>query len=139
MTTGDSAAIIDFRPLSRAQFFSDVKLGLAPQALCLRLLRRLSDSLFKAFVSGLILARSPVMYRILQVISTIVILGVAIVLSFILIWLIGAHGVIACGKWVFDSPTWYLDVMLLIGIPLSVIGGSVALYFWCSWRRLRIE
>jgi len=79
------------------------------------------------------------MYRILQVISTIVILGAAVLLSFILIWLIGAHGVIACGKGIFDNPTWYLDVMLLTGIPLSVIGGSVVLYIWCSSRRLRVE
>jgi hypothetical protein len=75
-------------------------------------------------------------YRILQVLSASVIFVVAMLLSFILIWLIGGHGVIACGKGIFDDPTWYLDVMLLIGISLSVIAGSVVLFLWCSSRRL---
>jgi hypothetical protein len=75
-------------------------------------------------------------YRILQVLSASVILVAAILLSFILIWLIGGHGVIACGKGIFDDPSWFLDVMLLIGIPLSVIAGSGVLFRWCSSRRL---
>lgn len=75
-------------------------------------------------------------YRFLQALSVIVIVGAGIFLSFILIWLIPGHGVIACGKGVFDNPTWYLDVMVLIGTPLSVIGASGALFLWCSSKRL---
>jgi len=39
--TGDSVKFIGCRPLSRARFINRCYLGLAPQALCLRLLRRL--------------------------------------------------------------------------------------------------
>jgi hypothetical protein len=75
-------------------------------------------------------------YRILQALSVTVIFGAGILLSFILIWLVQGHGVIACGKGIFDDPTWYLDVMLLIGIPLSLISGGGVLFLWCSSRHL---
>jgi len=75
-------------------------------------------------------------YRILQVLSASVILGAEMLLSYIFIWLIEGHGIIACGRGIFDDPTWYLDVMLLIGIPLSLIAGSGVLFLWCSSRRL---
>ena len=75
-------------------------------------------------------------YRILQVLSVTVVFGAVVLLSLILIWLIPGHGVIACGRGVFDDPTWYLDVAPLIGIPLSVICGGGVLFLWCSSRRL---
>lgn len=75
-------------------------------------------------------------YRILQVLSASVILGAEMLLAFILIWLIEGHGIIACGRGIFDNATWYVDVVLLIGIPLGVIAGSGVLFLWCSSRRL---
>jgi len=74
-------------------------------------------------------------YRIIQVPSVTVILAAEILLSFILIWLVEGHGIIACGKGVFDDPKWFLDVILLVGIPLSVMGGSTMLFLWCSSKR----
>jgi hypothetical protein len=49
-------------------------------------------------------------YRILQVLSASVILGAEMLLSYIFIWLIEGHGIIACGRGIFDDPTWYLDL-----------------------------
>ncbi len=79
------------------------------------------------------------MYRILQVLSVTVILGAAMLLSFILIWLVQGHGVIACGRGIFDDPIWYLAVALLIGIPLTVMAGGGVLFLWCSSRRLCVK
>ena len=46
--TGDSVESTGCHPLSRALLITEFNLGLAPQALCCRLLRRLSDFLCKA-------------------------------------------------------------------------------------------
>lgn len=75
-------------------------------------------------------------YRVVQVLSVTVMLAAEILLSFILVWLIEGHGVIACGKGVFDDPNWFLAVVLFTGIPLSVIGASITLFLWCSSKRL---
>jgi len=71
-------------------------------------------------------------YRLVQVISVAVILAAEILLSLILVWLVGAHGVIACGKGVFDDPNWFRSVVGLVGIPFGAIGAGVALFLWCS-------
>jgi uncharacterized membrane protein YhdT len=78
----------------------------------------------------------PGKYRIIEALSITLILVAELLLSYILVWLIEGHGVIACGKGVFDNPNWFVYVILLLGIPLSVIGGAGILFFWCSGRRL---
>ena len=73
---------------------------------------------------------------VLRVLGIIVMISGEIVLSLILVWLIGAHGVIACGKGVFDDPRWYLAVIELVGPPLIAIVGGGALFLWSSSKRL---
>ena len=74
-------------------------------------------------------------YRTLQVIALLAFLASTLVLFVILTWLIGAHGVIACGKGVFDSPDWFLQVVVLTGVPTLLVIGSGVLFNWC-WKRL---
>lgn len=73
-------------------------------------------------------------YRIIQATCLAVFLVSVILLAFILVWLIEGHGVVACGKGIFDSPTWLFDVTLFIGVPalLSFVAGW--LFLWCSNR-----
>lgn len=78
-------------------------------------------------------------YRAIQVFSVMVILAAEMVLSFILIWLIKGHGIIACGRGISDDPAWFADVLLMIGIPFSMILGGVMLFLWCSSRRLFVS
>src|SRR3569832_873319 len=58
--TGDSVKCEVFRPLSRAlaHFFGSINLGLAPQALCFRLLRRL-----RSIIQFRLLVQSPSVMR----------------------------------------------------------------------------
>lgn len=58
-------------------------------------------------------------------------------LSFILIWIIRAQGVIACGKGIFDSSTWVLDLGVIIGVPSILIIGSGLLYVWCAKQAVK--
>lgn len=73
-------------------------------------------------------------YRIIQVLSTIVLIVAVVSLSIVLMWLIQGHGVIACGRGVFDDPAWFLDIVVLVGVPASLIVGSGALILWSSLR-----
>jgi len=71
-------------------------------------------------------------YRIIQLFSLVVLLLAEVLLSFILTWLIKGHGVIACGRGIFDSSTWLLDVIVFIGVPTLFIVGAGSLFLWCS-------
>ena len=73
-------------------------------------------------------------YRIIQALSVIVLIVAEVLLSFILMWLINGHGVIACGKGIFDSPRWPLDVSVFIAAPTVFIVGAGSLFLWCSKR-----
>ena len=55
-------------------------------------------------------------------------------LSLIAFWLIRGHGVIACGKGIFDSNTWASDVFVIVGVPVLFILGAGAIFFWSSSR-----
>ena len=74
------------------------------------------------------------LYQLIQVTSLVVSLIAGMVLLVILGWLIGGHGVIACGKGVFDSATWLSDIMLLVGVPATIAVASATLYRKCSSR-----
>ena len=84
------------------------------------------------------LAQRPVMsvshYRVLQVTSVLVLLAAEVILSLILVWLIRWHGVIACGKGLFDNPNWPASVIILVGVPGILVFGAGALFLWCSHR-----
>ena len=73
-------------------------------------------------------------YRSIQVISVAALVVAVVVLSLILVWLVKGHGVVACGKGIFDSQNWFLDLTVLTGIPSVLIIGTGALFFWCSKR-----
>jgi len=55
-------------------------------------------------------------------------------LLIILVWLICGHGVIGCGRGVFDSPTVFSDILLLVGVPISLFVASVKVFLKCSTR-----
>ena len=73
-------------------------------------------------------------YQILRVLAVLIALTVGTLLCFILLWLIGAHGVIACGRGIFNNPDWPIDVVVLIGTPSILFIGSIALIRHCSKR-----
>jgi len=73
-------------------------------------------------------------YLIIQVVSVAALVAAEVVLSLILVWLVKGHGVIACGKGIFDSPNWFLEVTVLTGIPSVLVVGAGALFFWSSKR-----
>ena len=73
---------------------------------------------------------------VLRVLGIVIMVSGEMVLSWILTWLIERHGVIACGKGVFDDPLWFLDVIELVGPPLSAIIGGGVLFLWSSSKRL---
>jgi len=75
-------------------------------------------------------------YRVTQAFSILILLVAEGCLSLVVLWL-SAGGVIACGKGVFDSPRWPLDILPLLGIPLLFIFGAIALFLWCSSRITR--
>ena len=70
--------------------------------------------------------------RIIQAFCVMTLIVSEVMLSFILIWIIEGHGVIACGRGIFDSPTWLLSLVVFIGAPTILMIGSVLLYLWCS-------
>lgn len=72
-------------------------------------------------------------YRLAQALSVVILLAAEACLSLIVVWL-SYGGVIACGKGVFDTPSWPLDILPLLGIPLLFIFGAIALFLWCSSR-----
>ena len=78
------------------------------------------------------------MYQILRVLAGLVALADGALLCMILLWLIGAGGVIACGKGVFDNPDWPLAVLVLVGAPLGLLIGAITLIQYCS-RRLNLR
>lgn len=65
-------------------------------------------------------------------------LSSAIFLSVVLTWLIEWGGVISCGKGIFDSPDWPLQVSVLVGPPVVLMFGVGALFVWCS-ERIRLK
>lgn len=91
-----------------------------------------------SFARGISVAAFHVMrngkYRVVQLLSVTVILAAEILLSFILIWLVEGGGVIACGKGIFDDPNWFVEVVVLVGVPFGAIAASVILFLWCSAR-----
>ena len=78
-------------------------------------------------------------YLIVQGLCVVILLASGVVLSFILMWLVAAHGVIACGKGVFDSPTWLLDIIILVGIPAVSVLGAGSLFVWCSYAKCTLH
>jgi len=73
-------------------------------------------------------------YSALRTLSFIILIAAEFLLSLIAVWLIGGHGVIACGKGIFDSNTWASDLFVIVGIPVLFIVGAGAIFFWSSSR-----
>ena len=73
-------------------------------------------------------------YRILQTISVFVLLAAEAVFLIVLVWLISGHGVIACGRGVFDDPNWAAYVVAVVGLPGAFMIGAGALFLWCANR-----
>lgn len=75
-------------------------------------------------------------YRLIQALCILILLIAEACLSFVVLWL-SYGGVIACGKGIFDSPRWPLDIIPFLGVPLLFMFGAVALFLWCSSRLVR--
>lgn len=94
------------------------------------------DCNYQAFVDGMRFAQRPPMIlfscRILQITSVLVLLAAEVVLSIILVWLIRGHGVIACGKGLFNNPSWPFYVVAFVATPAVVAAGAGLLFLWCS-------
>jgi len=73
-------------------------------------------------------------HQILKVLGILIALADSALLSFILLWLIAGHGIIACGKGVFDNPDWLMDILILVGAPAGILVCSIALIRYCSGR-----
>ena len=73
-------------------------------------------------------------YQILRILAVVVALAAGILLSLILFWLTVGRGVIACGKGIFDSPTWPLDILVFVGVPAGLLVGAIAFARYCSRR-----
>jgi len=73
-----------------------------------------------------------ILYRFIQAVSLVVSFVSGIVLLLILVWLIGGHGVVACGRGIFDSPEWFSEVSVAVGVPLGVLAASVYTFQRCS-------
>jgi hypothetical protein len=102
------------------------------------LLVSVSGLRFRACSLLVIAAMSGTTYRVLAVIAGVVGLADACILGLILTWLIGAGGVIACGKGVFDSPDWPLTLIILVGLPAAILLGAISI-IRTSFRRAALH
>jgi hypothetical protein len=75
-------------------------------------------------------------YQILRALAVLAALASGALLSLILFWVIVGRGVIACGKGIFDSPVWPLEVLIFIGVPAGLLVGAMAMARYCSRRLL---
>jgi len=73
-------------------------------------------------------------YSAVRAVSLIILIAANFLLSLIAVWLIRGHGVIACGKGIFDSATWAWDLFVIVGIPVLVIVGAGSMFFWSKSR-----
>jgi len=73
-------------------------------------------------------------YGAVRAVSLIILIAAEFLLSLIAVWLIRGHGVIACGKGIFDSATWAWDLFIIVGIPVLFILGAGSIFFWASSR-----
>jgi hypothetical protein len=80
------------------------------------------------------MAMRTVKYHLLRATAVLLALAGGAVLSFILLWLIGGRGYVACGRGVFDSPDWPLTVLILVGAPSGLLAAAVATIRYCSRR-----
>jgi hypothetical protein len=76
-------------------------------------------------------------YKALRAVSFIILVAGALLLGVILFWLILGHGVIACGKGIFDTATWPWDLLVILGIPVILEVSAGWLFVW-SWCRLEV-
>jgi hypothetical protein len=73
-------------------------------------------------------------YQILRMLAVLVAVAASALLSLSLLWLTAGGGVIGCGKGIFDSPVWGLEVLVLVGIPAGLLVGAIASARYCSKR-----
>jgi hypothetical protein len=73
-------------------------------------------------------------YQILRVLAMLVALAAGALLSLIMFWLTVGRGVIGCGKGIFDSPAWPLEILVFVGVPAGLLVAAVASARYCSKR-----
>lgn len=73
-------------------------------------------------------------YQILRVLAVLLAFAVGALLSLIMFWLVVGRGVIACGKGIFDSPVWPVEVLVLVGVPAGLLAAAIACARYCSRR-----
>jgi hypothetical protein len=79
-------------------------------------------------------AMQRVILYTLLILSTVLAVADVAVLGLLLIWLGIGKGYIACGRSLFDSPSWPLTVLLMTGIPAFILICLLRLARHCSTR-----
>jgi hypothetical protein len=74
--------------------------------------------------------KSATAYLIAEVLSLVATFVSFVVLMLVLAWLFLGGGVIACGRGIFDSPTLFTDLAMVVGVPGVVMFSSLRLFFW---------